>query len=77
MLRFTLIFAFIYVLIFSILLLFDKNAIVKKILYYMAIVYKGFNSFTFKGILKGLIWSFFDGLLTGSIIYLLINLFAN
>jgi hypothetical protein len=74
MIRFALIFAFIYMLILCILLIYDKNKIFKKILNLMTLAYIGFNPYSLKGIIKGLLWSFADGFLTGSIIYLIITI---
>lgn len=75
MLRFALIFAFIYVLIFCFLLLFDKFIIFKKIINLTTIAYIGFNTYSIKGIIIGLIWAFADGFITGSIVYIVIDIF--
>ena len=75
MLRFALIFAFIYVLIFCFLLLFDKFNIFKKIIKLTTIAYIGFNTYSMKGIIIGLIWAFTDGFITGSIVYIVIDIF--
>jgi hypothetical protein len=76
MLKFATIFASIYVLIFCLLLLYDKNKIIKKIITIMTIAYLGFNTHSLKGIIKGLLWAFIDGFLTGFIVYFIINLFT-
>lgn len=75
MLRFAIIFAFIYILIYCFLLICDKNKVIKKIISIMTIAYIGFNTYSFKGIITGLIWAFCDGFITGSIVYLIINIF--
>jgi hypothetical protein len=75
MLRFSLIFAFIYLLIFCFLLLFDKFNIVKKVIKLTTIAYIGFNTYSVKGMIIGLIWAFTDGFITGSVVYIVINIF--
>jgi hypothetical protein len=76
MIRFALIFALIYMLILCTLLIYDKNKIFKKILRLMTLAYIGFNPYSLNGIIKGLLWSFADGFLTGLVVYFIINLFT-
>lgn len=65
---FIFIFAFFYSVLFTLLTIFLRNTKYKKVLRYASIVYKGYNYFTFKGVLKGVAWAFVDGIITGVII---------
>ncbi|UOD35932.1 hypothetical protein DSN97_00395 [Deferribacteraceae bacterium V6Fe1] len=48
--------------------IFLRNTKYKKILRYASIVYKGYDYYTVKGILKGAAWAFVDGTITGVVI---------
>lgn len=65
---FIFIFAFFYSVLFTLLTIFLRNTKYKKVLRYASIVYKGYNYFTVKGVLKGVAWAFVDGIITGVII---------
>ncbi|KAA0259216.1 hypothetical protein FHQ18_01830 [Deferribacter autotrophicus] len=67
--------ASLYTITFCLLILFENNKFCNLILDKIKLVYLGFSTKNLKGIFVGIIWAFFDGFLTGWIIYYLINIF--
>lgn len=65
---FIFIFALCYSVFFVILTIALRNSKYRKVLRYVSIVYKGFSYYNARGILKGAIWAFVDGIITGVIV---------
>jgi len=71
---FIFIFGLFYSVFFTFLTIFLRNTKYKKVLRYVSIVYKGYDYYTVKGIVKGAAWAFVDGIITGVIIAFILRL---
>ena len=66
----------VYVLIFTILVFIEQFGIFTNFTKLIARAYRGFNTATLKGVFIGLLWAAFDGFITASIIFFIINLIS-